>query len=73
MLSFGKANVNMQGLNNGKELVPWDQIARIATEQGNLCTEKNGQQIVWSSVKSAEIPNLSVLIALADYVVQGQK
>jgi hypothetical protein len=72
-LSFGKVNVNMQGLNNGKELVPWDQIGRVTTKQGNVCIEKNGQQITWSSVKSAEVPNLSVLVALANYVVQGQK
>jgi hypothetical protein len=72
-LSFGKVNVNMQGLNNGKELVPWDQIGRLTTKQGKLCIEKNGQQITWSSVKSAEVPNLSVLMALVNYVVQGQK
>ncbi|HLI70608.1 MAG TPA: DUF6585 family protein [Ktedonobacteraceae bacterium] len=72
-LSFGKVNVNAQGLNNGKELVPWDQIGRLTTKQGKLCIEKNGRQIVWSSVKSSEVPNLSVLIALVNYVVQGQR
>jgi hypothetical protein len=72
-LTFGPVNVNMQGLNNGKELIPWDQIGKITLQQGTVCIEKEGRVIKWAGVKSADVPNLSVLIALVNYVVQGQK
>ncbi|HEY7414702.1 MAG TPA: DUF6585 family protein, partial [Ktedonobacteraceae bacterium] len=72
-LSFGKITVNQQGLNNGKELVPWNHVSRMAVQRGNAIIEKDGHPINWSSVKSAEVPNLSVLLALVKYVVQGQK
>ncbi len=72
-LTFGPVNVTMQGLNNGKEMVPWDQIGRITLQQGKLGFEKEGRTLTLSSVKTADIPNLSVLIALVNSVVQGQK
>lgn len=73
MLSFGRITVNMQGLNNGKEFVPWSQVGRVAVQHGNVYIEKNGRRVKWSPVKSAEVPNLSVLIALAKSVAQEQK
>jgi len=72
-LTFGPINVNMQGLNNGKELIPWNQIGKVTTQQGVVCIEQNGHVIKWASVKSADVPNLSVLIALVNYVVQKQR
>lgn len=72
-LSFGRINVDRYGLNNGTEIVPWDQIGRVTTQQGIVCIEKDGRVIKWSSVKSAEVPNLVVLMTLVNYVVQGQR
>jgi hypothetical protein len=69
-LSFGKINVDRQGLNNGKEMVPWSQIGRVTTQQGIVCIEKDGRVIKWSSVKSAEVPNLAVLMTLVSHIVQ---
>jgi len=71
-LTFGKINVNMQGINNGRELVPWNQIGRLTTNNGIINIEKDGRVLKWSSVKAADIPNLSVLIALVNYIVRGQ-
>lgn len=72
-LSFGKVNVNLQGVNNGKELVPWDQIGNMTVAQGSILIGKDGRQLKWSTVKAADVPNLSVLIALVNQVAQGQK
>lgn len=72
-LSFGPISVNMQGLSRGKELIPWSEVGSITLKQGTVCVEKNGRQLRWSSpVKAADVPNLSVLIALVNHVVQGQ-
>jgi len=72
-LTFGPINVDRQGLNNGKEMVPWSQIGNLTTNQGRLVIEKGGQRLNWSSAASESVPNLSVLIALVRYVVQTQK
>ncbi|MGH2508022.1 MAG: DUF6585 family protein [Ktedonobacteraceae bacterium] len=72
-LAFGPINVDMQGVNNRKEMVPWDQIVRLTVSQGAVSVEQRGVQRQWSPVKSAEVPNLSVLMSLVNFVVQGQK
>lgn len=72
-LSFGPINVDMQGLSNGKETVPWNQIGRLVVKNGAVLIEQNGRQLKWSTVKSADVPNLSVLMSLVTFVVQGQK
>lgn len=72
-LSFGKINVNSQGVNNGKELVPWNQIGNMTVAKGNILIGKDGRQLKWSTVKAADVPNLPVLLALVNQVAQGQK
>lgn len=73
VLAFGPIKVDMQGLNNGKEMVPWQQISRLAVKNGVVSLEQNGRQLKWSTVKAADVPNLSVLISLVNFVVQEQK
>ncbi len=73
VLSFGKVNVNLQGVNNGKELVPWDQIGSMTVTQGKIFIVKDGRQLKWSTVKAADVPNLPVLLALVNQIAQGQK
>lgn len=72
-LSFGSINVDSQGVNNGKEMIPWNQIVRLSISQGKVVVEQSGLQLRWTAVKSAEVPNLSVLISLVNFVVQGQR
>ncbi|MEO7020112.1 MAG: DUF6585 family protein [Ktedonobacteraceae bacterium] len=71
-ISFGPINVSMQGLHNGKEMVPWNQIGSLVLKQGTVVVEQNGRQLKWSTVRSGDVPNLSVLISLVNYVVKGQ-
>jgi len=72
-LSFGRITVNQQGLSNGKVIVPWNQLSNVAVQSGKVYIEKDGYRLNWSPVRSAEVPNLSVLIALVKSIVQGQK
>ncbi|GCE16123.1 DUF6585 family protein [Tengunoibacter tsumagoiensis] len=67
---FGKINVNIQGINNGKELVPWNQVDSLFAKEGQLFVQKHGRLLKWSVVKVNEIPNLGVLAALVDSIVK---
>jgi hypothetical protein len=69
-VTFGKIQIDHQGLSNGKELIPWDQIDKMAIKQGLVVAEKNGRPIKWSKVKESETPNLYVLGSLVDHIVQ---
>lgn len=71
VIPFGKITVGPQGLSNGKEFMPWERISRMGVQNGNVYLEKDGFHVNWSPVKAAEIPNLSVLIALTKSIAQG--
>ncbi len=71
VVTFGKINVESRGINNGKELVPWDQIDKLdTTEKGLVVVIKSGHPLKWSPVKAQDTPNLLTLIALVDIIVK---
>ena len=71
---FGKIHVDSQGINNEKELVPWDQIDKIDTTEDDLVVViKHGHPLKWSPIKVQDTPNLSTLIALVDTIVKEKK
>ena len=72
-LSFGSITVNMQGLGTGGQIVPWSQIDRVTSQNGIVFPEKQGRRINWPAARSAEVPNLAVLLALARSILQEQK
>lgn len=72
-LSFGSITVSTQGLGTGGQIVPWSQIDRVTSQNGIVFPEKQGQRINWPAVKSAEVPNLPVLLALVRSILQEQK
>jgi hypothetical protein len=72
-ISFGPVNVNMQGLNNGKELIPWDQINSIVVRNGVLNVEKDGRFLRWSSIKAQNVPNIALLQELVSYIARGAR
>jgi hypothetical protein len=71
-LSFGKVNVNIQGVNNGKEMIPWDQIDAIETRNGLIVVQKYGRVMKWSTVRERETPNVYVLQNLVDYAIKNR-
>ncbi|HEX4206034.1 MAG TPA: DUF6585 family protein [Ktedonobacteraceae bacterium] len=72
-IAFGAVNVNMQGLNNGKEMVPWSEVGSIVNREGTLNIEKDGRLLPWKAIKVANVPNFAVLQALVQYVVKGPR
>ncbi len=60
-LHFGPVNLNMQGVSNGKERLPWEEIRGISTEDGHFRVRKEGKLITWAAIEVAKIPNIDVL------------
>lgn len=71
-LSFGKVNVNRQGVNNGKEMIPWDQIDAIEVRSGLIVVQKYGRVMKWSTVREHETSNVYILQNLVDYAVKNR-
>ncbi len=73
-VTFGKIHVDSQGINNEKELVPWDQVDKIdVTEDDLVVIIKHGRPLKWSPIKVQDTPNLSTLIGLVDTIVKEKK
>ncbi len=70
---FGPLSISMQGISNGKELLPWSQVKDIDVKQGVVTVKKEGKRLNWSSVRVTQVPNVFVLMALINYIMQGQK
>jgi len=71
-LSFGRVNVTIQGVNNGKEMIPWDQMDAIEVRNGLIVVQKYGRVMKWSTVREHETPNVYVLQNLVDYAVKNR-
>jgi hypothetical protein len=69
-VTFGKIQIDHQGINNGKELIPWDQLDTLAIREAAVVAQKHGRPLKWSKVKEEETPNLYVLGSLVDYIVK---
>jgi hypothetical protein len=72
-ITFGPLSISMQGVSNGKELLPWNQIKEMGVKQGVVSVRKEGKWLNWSTVEVAKIPNIFVFMALVNYVLQGQR
>jgi hypothetical protein len=69
-VTFGKIQVDHQGINNGKELIPWDRLDSMAIREALVVAQKHGRPLKWSKVKEAETPNLYVLGSLVDHIIK---
>lgn len=66
-LLFGKISLNQQGVNNGKEWLPWYQLSPIQIQRGFLSLQKEGdRQGNRRVIPAADIPNLDVFLALVN-------
>jgi hypothetical protein len=68
-VSFGKLSVSPQGLSNGKETIPWNEIKKVAINRGIITVRKEGKLFNWSNVTVAQTPNVFVFVSLVDRIV----
>jgi hypothetical protein len=72
-LQFGKLSISKQGINNGKETIPWDQVRDIQIDEGHIIVKKAGKRLRWAGADVAKIPNPLLFITLVDRIVGIRK
>lgn len=69
-ISFGSLSLNLQGMYNGRELLPWPQIKAVDVKNGFINVQRQGSWLHWTSQVAASTPNLSVFLGLVNYVLK---
>jgi hypothetical protein len=64
---FGKVWISSEGLQFGKQLLPWSRFGHAVAEQGQLAVYDRDHNKVFCKVNLAEVPNVHVLLALAEF------
>lgn len=72
-ITFGPLSISLQGVSNGRELLPWNQIKEMGVNRGVVTVRREGKWLNWSSVMAAKVPNIFVFMALVDYVLKGRR
>jgi hypothetical protein len=68
-ISFGKIAISKEGISQGKDTVPWDQIENIRLNRGIVAITWKDKRLKWSSIRVRETPNVFVLLAIVNQVV----
>ena len=68
VIHFGKLGVSKQGLSNGRETVPWEQVEEVKVERGVIVVRKAGQWLRWANVTVGGTPNVFVFLALVERI-----
>ena len=65
-VTFGPFSVSRAGIAKGKATLPWEQVEQVELRQGVLHIRKKGERRDWAFAMASKIPNLPVLMALAN-------
>jgi len=69
---FGKLSLSNEGLSNGRETVPWDQVEEVKLERGTITVRKEGKWLSWANVTVGGTPNVFVFLTMVDRIVGVQ-
>ena len=74
-ITFGSLSVSLQGVsnNNGQTWLPWNQIKEIKINRGVISVRQEGKWLNWSTAYASRIPNISVFLALVNYVLKNRQ
>lgn len=72
-LTFGPVRVNGHGLQNGGDLLPWEEIRHIRLINGQIQIKEAGRTFTWKGVPASKIPNLYLFLTLINKVVATNK
>jgi hypothetical protein len=71
-INFGQISLNLQGVSNGKELLPWQQVKEIKVKGGFVSIQKDDNHwLKWRTIQASKIPNVNVFLAMVDYIGKG--
>lgn len=66
VIGFGKVSISSEGMQCGRELLPWDRFDRGEIVKGRLLLYGSYSRRPFAKVNAAEVPNVHVLLALAE-------
>lgn len=66
VVTFGPFGISREGITKGGATLPWEQVAQVDLRQGMLHIKKKGARRDWAFALATKIPNLPVLMALAN-------
>jgi len=70
-VTFGLFTLGMQGISNGRELLPWNLVKSIQVNRGTVSVHKEGQMLRWASTDVANIPNYPVFVNVANHALRN--
>lgn len=70
VLTFGPVSISQQGVSNGKEWLPWQEVKDFSVNRGILTVKRQGKMLTWCSYPASKIPNLAVLMGLLEQAFQ---
>jgi hypothetical protein len=68
-LTFAQFSIDIQGISNGRESIPWQQVEAVNVNQGQISIQKAGKFFSWGSAPVSKIPNFLVFIALSEEMI----
>jgi hypothetical protein len=72
-LTFGPIRVNGHGLQNGGDLLPWEEIRHVRLVNGQIQIKEAARTFTWKGVPASKIPNLYLFLTLINKVVATNK
>lgn len=72
-ITFGSLSIGLQGVSNGRETLPWNQIKEIGVNRGVISVRREGKWLSWSTIYASRVPNLFVFLALVNYVLKNRQ
>ena len=71
-LYFGDIAVTPQGISakRGHKLLPWDEVENVMLKEATLSIHSKGNFWDWETVSISEVPNVSVLKGVVDYILR---
>jgi hypothetical protein len=70
-LRFGPLGVGPHGIDNGRQTLPFSSVRDVEVADGRLTVRIHGPRPSWSSHAVADIPNVSVFLALVQSLASG--
>jgi hypothetical protein len=69
---FGPLGLSRRGIDNGKELLFWEDVQEIKNDGGLITVVKKGKWLSWLKVSVADVPNQVVFWSLVHDVLPGK-
>ncbi len=69
---FGPLTLGQQGLSNGRELLPWNEVQSVDIKRGQVIVKRVGKTFSWANINIAKIPNVFVFMSMINYARTGR-